>query len=49
MRNLGDSLEIWDIVARVSNALEKNCLGLVVNCGTNVLWLVTVDKLGRNA
>ena len=33
----------------VSNALDVDSLGLVVNCGSNVCWVVSVDKLGLDS
>lgn len=44
--DLCNRLEIRDVVSRVANALDVDGLGLVVNGGTNVLWLVALDKLG---
>lgn len=49
MGNLGDGLEIRDVVPRVSNGLEVNGLGVVVNGGRDILCLVTLDELGLDA
>lgn len=47
--NLGNGLEIRDVVPGVADALEVDGLCLVVNGGGNVLGLVAVDKLGLDA
>ena len=49
MGHLGNGLNVGHIVPRVANALNVHGLGLVVNGGGNVLGLVAVDKLGRDA
>lgn len=49
MGDLGNGLEIWDVVLGVANALDVDSLGLVVNGSSNVLGLVAVDKLGVDA
>lgn len=49
MSNLGNGLEVRDVVLGVTNALDVDSLSLVVNGSTNVLGLVAVDKLGLNA
>lgn len=49
MRDLGDGLEIRHVVARVPNALHVDGLGLVINQGSNLLWVVAIDKLGLDA
>ena len=47
--DLGNSLKVGHVVARVTDALDVDGLGLVVNGGGNVLGLVAVDKLGGDA
>lgn len=49
MGNLGNSLKIGYIVLGVTNALDVDSLGLVVNGSGNGLWVVAVDKLGVDA
>ena len=49
MGNLGNGLEVWDVVLWISNALNVHGLCLVVNCRGEVLRLVSVDKLGGYA
>lgn len=49
MGNLGNGLDIRDVVSWVSNALDIDSLGLVVNGGSNVLRVLTVDELGLDA
>lgn len=44
--DLGNGLEVRDIVPGVTDALDVDRLGLVVNGSSNVLGLVAVDKLG---
>ena len=44
--DLGNSLNIRNVVPRVANALNVDGLGLVVDGGGNVLGLVAVDELG---
>lgn len=45
MSDLGNRLEIEDVVAGVSNGFDEHRLGLVINSGSEVLNLVPVDKL----
>lgn len=47
--NLGDSLEIRNVVTRVSNGLEVNGLGAVIDGGRDILCLVSLDELGRDS
>jgi len=47
--DLGNGLKIGDVIARVANALNVDGLGLVVNGSSNVLWLIAVHELGRDA
>jgi hypothetical protein len=44
--NLGNSLKIRNIIARVSYTLKEDCLRAVVNRSSNILGLITLDKLG---
>lgn len=45
--DLGDGLEVGHVVARVANALYIDSLvGVVVNGGSNVLGVVSVNELG---
>ena len=46
---LGDSLEVGDVVLGVSNALEVDSLGLVIDGSGDILGLVAVDELGVDA
>lgn len=45
----GDGLEIRHVVARVSDGLDVDGLGAVINGRSQVLRLVTLDKLGLDA
>lgn len=47
--NLGDSLEVRNVVTRVSNGLDINSLGLVVDGCGDILHLVALDELGLDA
>jgi hypothetical protein len=47
--NLGNSLQVRNVVLGVTNALEVDGLCLVVDGSSNVLGLVAVDKLGLDA
>lgn len=46
MGDLGNSLEVGNVVPRVTDALDIDGLGLFVNGSGNVLGLVAVDKFG---
>lgn len=45
VRNLGDRLQVGNVVLGVSDALDVDGLGLLVDRGGNVLDTVTVDEL----
>ncbi len=45
MSNLGNRLQVGDVVLGVSDALDVNGLGLVVNRSGDVFWLIAVDEL----
>lgn len=47
--DLGDGLEVGDVIARVPDALDVDGLGPVVDGGRDVLGLVAVDELGLDA
>lgn len=47
--DLGNGLEIGNVVPGVTNALDVDGLGLVVDEGGNVLGLITVGELGLDA
>jgi hypothetical protein len=47
--DLGNGLKLGHVVARVADALNVDGLGLVVDGGGNVLGLVALDELGRDA
>jgi len=47
--DLGNGLEVGDVVAGVANGLEVDGLGVVVDEGGNVLGLVAVGELGLDA
>lgn len=47
--DLGDGLEFGHVVARVTDALDVDSLGLVVDGGRDVLGAVPIDELGRDA
>lgn len=49
MGNLGNGLEVGDVVLGVTDALDVDGLGLVVNGGRDILGLVAVDELGVDA
>lgn len=49
MGSLGNSLEIRNVVLGVTDAFNVNSLGLLVDSSSNILGLVTVDKLGVDA
>jgi hypothetical protein len=44
--DLCDCLNVWDIVPRISDALDEDSLGLGVDGLLQVLGPVTLDKLG---
>lgn len=46
MSDLGNCLEVEDVVAGVSNSLDEHRLGLVIDSSSEVLNLFPVDKLG---
>lgn len=47
--DLGDSLDVWDVVLGVSNTLDVDGLGFIINGSGQVLRLVTDDELGVDA
>jgi hypothetical protein len=47
--NLDNGLEVGHVVPRVADALDVDCLGLVVDSRGKVLGLVAVDELGGDA
>jgi hypothetical protein len=47
--DLGDSLNIWHVVSWVTNGLDVDSLGLLVNGSGDILWLVTSNELGIDA
>ena len=47
--NLGDSLQIRNVIPGVANRLHVDGLGLLVDSGLDILRLVAVDKLGVDA
>ena len=49
MGKLGDSLKVGDVIAGVSNALDIDSLGLLVDGSCQVLGLVASDELGLDA
>lgn len=49
MGNLGNSLQVRNVVLGVTNALEVDSLCLVVDGSSDILGLVAVDKLGLDA
>ena len=49
MRNFGKCLKVRNIVARISDRFDKDCLCAVIDGRSNVLCLVTIDKLGCDA
>lgn len=49
MGDLGNGLEIGDVVLGVANALHVDGLGLVVDQSLNVLDLVAVGEPGRDS
>ena len=49
MGDLGNGLEIGDVISRVADALDIDGLGLVVDGGGEVLGLIADDKLGLDA
>lgn len=48
MRNLGNSLQIRHVVARVADTLDVDGFGLVVNQGRNLLRVVAIDEFSLN-
>lgn len=46
MGNFGNCLKVWYVVARVANSLQVDGLGTIINGSSEILWLVTLDKLG---
>lgn len=49
MSDLGDGLKIRYIVPRIANSLHIDSLGAVINGCGDVLWPVSMDKLGCDA
>lgn len=49
MSHLGDRLEIGHVESRVADGLQIHGLGAVVDEGGDILGLVTLDELGRDA
>lgn len=49
MGNLGNSLQVRNVIPGVTNTLKVDSLCLVVNSSSNILRLVAVDKLGLDA
>lgn len=47
--DLGDGLEVGDVVARVADALDVDGLGLVVDQGGDLVWVVAVDEFSLDA
>ena len=45
MSNIGDRTDIRNIVSRVSDRLDVYGLGLAVDGGGDILWLISVYKL----
>jgi hypothetical protein len=44
--NLGNSFKIRNIITRISNTLKEDSLRAVINRSSNILGLITLDKLG---
>ena len=49
MGDLGNGLDVWDIVSRVANGLDIYGLGLVVDGSCKILRIVSVHKFGGYA
>lgn len=49
MSNLSDRLKIGYVVPGIANSLDIDSLGAVINGRGDVLWLVSLDKLGCDA
>lgn len=49
MGDLCDGLEVGYIVTRVSNALDVDGLGSVVNGSSNILGLLSLHELGGDS
>jgi hypothetical protein len=49
MRNLGNSLKVRHVIARVANSLHVNGLGAVVNRSRDISRIVALDELGLDA
>lgn len=47
--NLGNLLKIWNVVFGVTNTLNVDCLGLVVDEAGKFLWIIASDELGSDA
>lgn len=49
MCGLGNGLEVRNVVAGVTNRLDVDSLGTVINSRGNILGLVTLDELGSDS
>lgn len=49
MGDLGQTLKIRDVVLWVSDALDVDSLGILVNCGGEIGWVLSLDELGGDA
>lgn len=49
MCSLGNGLKVRNVVAGVTDRLEVNSLGTVINSRGNILRLVTLDELGSDS
>lgn len=47
--SLGNGLKVRNIIAGVTNRLNVDSLGTVINGRSNILRLITLDKLGSNS
>lgn len=49
VRDSDNLLKVWYVVFGVADGLDVDGLGLLIDCGLEVLGLITVDELGLNA
>lgn len=49
MSNLDNRVEIRDIVCRISDGLDIHSLGAIIDGSSNLVGVVSVDKLGGDA
>ncbi len=49
MRDIGDRLDVGNVIPRISNRLDVEGLSAVVDQVFEVLWFVPIDEFGGDA